>query len=125
MVVLKTVFLKKIKGSTLIESLVASVIIIIIFTIASLTLNNVFQSSIKNNVDRVQNRINTLEYLYLNDRITYPYHEDFEDWEIQLIKSKQNNGSFFVLEAKQLNTPSTKQRTKKSISRKLTYAISE
>jgi len=125
MVILKTFFFNKIKSSTLIETLVASVIIIVIFTIASLTLNNVFSTTIKSNTDRVQNRMNALEYLFLNEKIKYPYQEDFENWEIQLVKSKQNKDSFFVLEAKQLNLASIKQETKKSISRKLTYVISE
>lgn len=107
----------KLKASTLIESLVASVIIIVVFTIASLTLSNVFNSTIKNNTDRVQNRMNTLEYLFLNAKIALPYREDFEDWEIQLVKLKQNNSLYFVLEAK--------KGTKKSISRKLTYAVSQ
>lgn len=125
MVILKTVFLNKIKSSTLIETLVASVIIIVVFTIASLTLNNVFSTTIKSNIDRVQNRMNTLEYLFLNEKIKYPYQEDFENWEIQLVKSKHNKGLFFILEAKKLNSTSSKQETKKNISRRLTYAISE
>jgi len=107
----------KTKASTLIESLVASVIIIVVFTIASLTLNNVFQSTIKNNLDRVQNRMNTLEYLYLNDKISHPYQENFEDWNIQFLKPQAGN-SFLTLDAVQL-------KTKKSISKKLTYVVSQ
>ncbi len=109
---------KKVKGATLIESLVASVIIIIIFTIASLTLNNVFESSVKNNTSRVQNRMNELHYLYINSKIKYPYQEDFENWNIQLRQQTEREVSFVLLEA-------TKKETKKSISQKLEYSAGE
>ncbi len=39
--------LKKIKGSTLLESLIASVLIVIIFMVSSLILNNIINSKIK------------------------------------------------------------------------------
>ena len=107
----------KLKASTLIESLVASVIIVIIFTIASLTLNNVFRGSVNSNQDRIQNRLNTLAYQFANDKVQYPYQENFEKWKIQLIKSKQHNGIYFVLEAKQV----TENVSKKVILKKLTY----
>ena len=107
----------KLKGSTLVESLVASVIIVIVFTIASLTLNNVFRSSIKSNTDGIQNRLNKLEYLYHNDKIHYPYQETFNNWNIQLLKSDKEH-AYFRLEAVQLNS-------QKTISRKLTYEHAE
>ena len=115
----------KLKASTLIESLVASVIIIVVFAISSLTLNNVFQSSIKNNTDRVKNRMNTLEYLYLHEKIVYPYREDFEDWNIQLKKFQENNVSYILLEATQLNPDTGNAKIKNNISRKLTYVVSQ
>ncbi len=106
---------RKVKSATLIESLVASVIIIIIFTIASLTLNNVFESSIKNNTNRVQNRINELNYLYINDKVKSPYQEDFEDWNIRLLQKTEGQKSFMLLEA-------VRKETKKNISQKLEYS---
>ena len=106
---------RKVKSATLIESLVASVIIIIIFTIASLTLNNVFESSIKNNTNRVQNRMNELNYLYINDKIKSPYQEEFEDWNIRLLQKTEGQKSFMLLEA-------VRKETKKSISQKLEYS---
>ncbi len=106
---------RKVKSATLIESLVASVIIIIIFTIASLTLNNVFESSIKNNTNRVRNRINELNYLYINDKVKSPYQEDFEDWNIRLLQKTEGQKSFMLLEA-------VRKETKKNISQKLEYS---
>jgi len=105
---------RKVNAATLIESIVASVIIIIIFTIASLTLNNVFESTVKNNTSRVQHRMNELSYLYLNQKITYPYREDFENWSIQLTKKTTNQQPYMLLEV-------THTETKKSIIQKLAY----
>ncbi len=112
----------KLSASTLIETLVASVIIITIFTIASLTLNNVFSSTVKNNADRIQNRINTVEYLFLNDKIAVPYQERFENWEIQLQKTTEKHHILYLLEAKQSN-PSIKKKGKR-ILRKINYVPS-
>ncbi len=110
------------KASTLIETLVASVIIITIFTITSLTLNNIFSSTVKNNTDRIYNRINTIEYLFLNDKMVIPYQERFENWEIQLLKTTDNKHTLFLLEAKQSN-PSAKKKGKHII-RKINYVPS-
>lgn len=107
---------KKVHAATLIESLVASVIIVVVFAIASLTLNNVFKSSIKSNTSSVEHRMNKLEYLFLNKKLKLPYNEKFEDWTIELSKKEENNQSFYVIE-------SEKATTKRSISRKLTYEI--
>ncbi len=112
---------QKLKASTLIESLVASVLVIVIFTIASLTLNNIFKATMNSNTDRVQNRMHTLEYLVINTKIAYPYQENFEDWEIRLIKNQERTSVSFVLEANK----KTNSGSKKKISRKLRYAISQ
>lgn len=108
----------KLNASTLIESLVASVIIIIIFTITSLTLNNVFVSNIRSNTDPVENRLNELEYLYKNKKLTMPYREDFEGWNIILLKSQEGSINLIVLQAYQL-------QTKKRIKRKVDYVDTE
>lgn len=108
----------KVKGATLIESLVASVIIVVIFAIASLTLNNVFEAAVKNNTSRVDHRMNELNYLYLNNKITSPYQEDFEDWNIQLVHINELQGATVRLEA-------TRAATKKSISKRLMYVESK
>lgn len=118
MVVLKQFKNIRLKASTLVETLVASVIIIVIFTIASLTLNNIFSSNIKGNLNNVENHLNKLEYLYHNNKIKYPYQEDFEDWDIQLVSSKENEVSYIFFKA-------TRSNSKKIIYRKIDYVASE
>ena len=98
--------LKKLKGSTLMETLVASVLIVVIFMIASLILNNTFLNNIKNNTNKVDSRINELHYLELNDQLTLPYHETFDYWTISIDQFQENHISILEIEA--INTDTNK-----------------
>ncbi len=119
----------KLKASTLIEVLVASVLIIIVFTIASLTLNNVFRSTIKNNTHAIDTHINKLIYLYQHDKIGAEYQKNFKDWSISFSKQIENNTILIV--ATETQEPNNalpfgdasgkKSRKKKTISKTLIY----
>lgn len=82
------VILKKIRAATLIETLTASVLIIIVFMIASLSFNNIFNNHVKRDHGTIQNRIKELEYLIHHQKIKIPYTEDFAGWDIQVISQK-------------------------------------
>ena len=98
--------LKKIKASTLMETLVATVLIVVVFMISSMILNNVFYNSIKNNTRAIETHLNELQYLYQHEKLKLPYHDDFKDWKIS-ITSVKNNGKIVVL-VEALNTNNTK-----------------
>ncbi|MGY3793198.1 hypothetical protein [uncultured Aquimarina sp.] len=85
------VILKKIRAATLIETLTASVLIIIVFMIASLSFNNIFSNHLRSDHSAIENRIKELEYKILHENITIPYTEDFDAWEIEII-TKNNIG---------------------------------
>lgn len=87
----------KLRASTIIETLVASVIIILIFTVASLTLNNIFKGAIEKDLAKIENHLVKLSYLEQNEIIVAPYYEDFNEWEINLYK--ENETSFVIVEA--------------------------
>lgn len=108
------VILKKIKASTLVETITASVIIIIVFAIASLTLNNIFASTIKHNTNQLENYLYTLEYQYINKKLTLPYHATFENWELSIVKFEENNLQWIVFKA-------VNSTTKKTVERKRIY----
>ena len=108
------VVLKKIKASTLVETITASVIIIIVFGIASLTLNNVFASTIKNDTNQIENYIHKLEYQYINNKISIPYNETFDKWELNIVNVEENSIKWIVFKA--VNTI-----TKKIVVRKIIY----
>jgi len=96
------VILKKIKASTLMETLVATVLIVAIFMIASMILNNLFSKTIENNTRSIDAHLNELHYLYLNEKLKIPFYEDFESWDISI----ENNTETIVFEA--LNTKTNK-----------------
>lgn len=77
------VVLKKIKASSLIETMVATVIIVVIFIVASMILNNVFSNTINNNTRAIEAHLNEISYLYLNQELELPYIDTFGNWEIR------------------------------------------
>ncbi len=87
--------LKKIKASTLMETLVATVLIVIIFIMASLVLNNVFSTAINNDTNHLEARITEIEYLVIQKQINIPYTEEFEKWTVTV---RQGNRYFFNIE---------------------------
>ena len=99
--------LKKLKGSTLMETMVATVLIVLIFMLASFILNNLFSSTIKNSTHDIQNHLNELQYLQQNNQIQLPYTETFKDWEIVIDRFKEHNDIKVEFEAINSNTNKT------------------
>ena len=93
------VVLKKIKGSTLMETMVATILIVTIFMISSMLLNNVLSTQIKNNTKGVSMLMEEIEYKYLNNLIATPYYVEESNWEIGLDKQQYNGNIFIVIEA--------------------------
>lgn len=109
------VVLKKIRSATLIETLVATVLIVIIFMIASLTLNSVFANTILNNTNTIENHLNQLEYEIDNKLIPVPYNNTMENWNIEVEKIEGSKTSYLLFTA-------THQKSKKTIIRKRPHA---
>lgn len=82
--------LKKIKASTLMETLVASVLILIVFMLSSLTLNHLFSNSIKNSTQEINVYLNELEYLYVTQQLQAPYNDTYKKWEITIQKNNDS-----------------------------------
>ncbi|RUT71270.1 hypothetical protein D0817_05150 [Flavobacterium cupreum] len=86
------VVLKKIKSATLIEAIVATVLIVIVFVIASLILNNLLLNTFSKNTHSIENRINELEYEVQHNTIQFPYQESYKGWEITIEQQKTRSG---------------------------------
>ena len=102
--------LKKIKASTLMETLVASVLIVVVFMVSSMILNNIFSNTIQNNTREIDAHLNELQYLYGHGKLTVPYRDDFKDWQISVRSFK--NGILEVVEFEALNGITKKNITK-------------
>ncbi len=81
----------KIKSASLMESLVASIIIIIIFMVASISLNNLFENRFKTDRQNLKAHISELNYLKRNNKLEFPYVEENQNWSISILKTL--NGS--------------------------------
>ena len=91
--------LRKVKASTLMETLVATVLLIVIFTVASLTLNSFFGNTVTSDTRAVNSHLNELEYRYQNRRLQLPYAEIYQDWNISISADNQYNIALVKLEA--------------------------
>ncbi len=102
--------LKRIKGSTLMETLVATVLIVVVFMIASMILNQLFSNIINNTTHIIDAHLNELQYLYEHHQIKLPYNDNFEGWEIKIVSFKDVNINTLEIEA--INTKTNKTITK-------------
>lgn len=66
------------------ETLVATVLIIVVFMMASMILNTVFYNSIKNNTKKIEAYEHEMQYLYMYGKLKLPYYADYSGWEISL-----------------------------------------
>jgi hypothetical protein len=74
----------KIKGSTLMETVIATVIILAVFVVASLILNTTYKGVVQNDTFSIDNRLEELFYLAKHAQISIPYEETSGDYEVYL-----------------------------------------
>ncbi len=101
------VILKKIKSSTILETLVASSIILAVFVIGTLSINNIFFRTVSNDAQALDARLNELEYHLIHQTISLPFYEETEHWDIH-IESKSE-----VIELEVLNKKNKKITNKR------------
>ena len=86
------------------ETLVATVLIVIIFMVSSMVLNNIIARNVRQNSERVEERMNRLEYEYNHRAFQLPYQEDFESWEISVFDGSNENSPEVMVEALHVKT---------------------
>lgn len=101
--------LKKIRAATLMETLVATVLIVVIFVMASLILNTLLRSAVVNETSRVETRLIELEYFVIQNQIELPYQEEFQDWLISISRVDKNQDNFEII-AEQITSEKTVTR---------------
>lgn len=108
------VILTKVKSETLVEVIVASILVVIIFMIASLVLNNLLLNTFSKNTHPVENRLNELEYELQNGLIKLPYQENYKGWDIMITSEKRDS-------QKELLIVATNEKNNKELSRQRIY----
>ena len=89
--------LKKIKAATLMETLVATVLIVIVFVMASLVLNNTFSNLIRSKKHQANNYIYELEYQYLSNKFSLPYSTEYQKWDISVYNDDNISGEIKII----------------------------
>ncbi|TAI48501.1 hypothetical protein [Flagellimonas allohymeniacidonis] len=91
--------MRKIKASTLMETMVATVLIVVVFMIASLVMNTLMAAQVKSNLSPIKEHLQQLEYACMNKQLTVPYYEEWKGWEIALTQE----GAMILIEATHLD----------------------
>ena len=108
--------LKKVKGSTLMETLVATVLIVIIFMISSMLLNSIFANSLQYNSHMIGEHLHQLQYRYQNNKLEIPYSEEMAVWDVRVFSEETHNTKIIVFEA--INSSNKKLVTKTLVNAK-------
>jgi len=106
--------LKRIKASTLMETLVATVLIVIIFMISSMVLNTLFSSTLRGRDDRAREHLNQLVYAQGHGYLKLPHTEEMGDWVFSVTSQNRNGTETIVFHA-------THQRSQKTMSKSMLY----
>lgn len=93
------VILKKVNASTLMETLVASVLIVVIFMLSSMILNNLYSNTLKRDTRNIEARLDELYYRYNCRTLTIPYQDDFMNWHISIFQVNDHDKAQIVFEA--------------------------
>lgn len=81
------------------ETMVATVLIIVVFMMSSMVMNSLFTAQLKYGTRDIGEHMQKLEYFYLHDKISLPYVEDWENWEITIQAQSKKGISHIVFEA--------------------------
>ena len=78
------------------ETLVATVLIIVIFLISSMVMNSIFSNSLKQKHTDVSTRLHELQYKFQNGAIMLPYFEEFNSWEISVLSERKDKSNVII-----------------------------
>jgi len=107
---------RKIQASTLMETLVATVLIVVVFMMSSMVLNSLFASSgFSRNELWVKEELSQLQYLQEHQQLQLPYHRKFGEWRVDVSQNAWQG-------QQQITFSAVHARTKKELSFTKTYA---
>lgn len=86
------------------ETLVATVLIVIIFMVSSMVLNNIVHENRRSNTQRIENHLGQLHYEWRHGAISVPHEERFMDWDISMSNKSKGRQSLLEIEAVQEST---------------------
>lgn len=100
----------KLKASSLVETLIATVVIMVVFGIAIATISNVLERTVKSSTSAIDSELNKLVYLYEHDQIQVPDVRELKEWRIELKKVKGEEVNYIVFVAKHVKNQKVRER---------------
>jgi len=117
MVRLKNTFNKitlKVKSSSITETIVASTIILIVFTITIFSLNNILQQRITNDTSKIDQVLNEITYKANFKKLTVPDSFNEGNWIVNLTKEKEGDYTL-------INISAVHKNSNKKVERKIVF----
>lgn len=91
------------------ETLVATVLIVVVFMMASMTLNTLFVTSMEQNDSPIRQELLFLQYRYAHGKLSLPHFEEHEHWEIKVEQQTWHDTEQVIFSA--MNTRNNKEIT--------------
>ena len=113
---IRTLFTRKhpkVSASSLVETIVATVIIMIVFGIAMSSMLGVVKRTTENSTHKIDSQLQKLSYQYQNNVLKVPNTVEMPQWAIQIKKQQEGKLTFIVFKA--THKKNKKTRTKKVI----------
>ncbi len=106
--------LKKIKASSITETIVATTIIVIVFSISIFSINTILEQRIESNTHHIEQKMR--EYIYTNQYTKKRLPDNFSEgnWIVSISKEQKEGTDFLVLEA-------THKKSQKKIVKSIIY----
>lgn len=105
----------QVKGSSLIETLIATIIVMIVFGIAMMSVTNILENTVKNSTSAIDIELNKLMYQYHHDLIKVPDTIDYGLWKVDVKTVKEGTLTYVTFEA--MHTVNGKVKSKKLIAK--------
>ena len=93
------------------ETLIATVLIVITFLLASMILNNLVSNAVTSNTMAIDTHLMELKYLQQHQQLEMPYNERFQNWSISVERLVEYNEPLIVFEATDLDRHKTIRKT--------------
>lgn len=90
---------KRLAASSLTEVLVATTLLVLIFGIAIVTLQNVLQNTVTKNTHAIETELSQLVYQYQQRQLQVPDVLTFQKWNIRIEQVQENQTSLILFEA--------------------------
>ncbi|XLS30051.1 hypothetical protein ACJD0Z_04320 [Flavobacteriaceae bacterium M23B6Z8] len=91
--------LKRVQASTLMETMTATVLIVVIFMVASLVLNNLFQNTTRTRVQDAHHILHKMEYAYSRGKLNLPVNDIQNDWRLTAQRIEESGKEYVIFEA--------------------------